>query len=125
MSLLWCNAELIPDEADDSLDNSETVSLKAESLSGDSVRGSRSCVVVGPLFVDCKEGLWLAWLPFSDIPDEEHNECEVLLLPVSDDPDIEVAPDIVEFVRECVRVDEGVHIPPGAPAAGRKSPAAI
>lgn len=116
----------MPDEADDSLDNSDTVSLNAESLSGDSVRGSLSCVV-GPLFVDCKEGLWLAWLPFSDIPDEEHNECEVLLLPASDEPEIEVAPDMVEFVRECVRVDEGVHMPPGAPAAGRKltSPVAI
>lgn len=41
----------MPDEAEDSLDNSETVSLKAESLSGDSVRGSLSWVAVLPLFV--------------------------------------------------------------------------
>lgn len=68
---------LTPLDADDSLDSSETVSLNAESLSGLSVRDSRA----GPL------------------------ESEPLPFPLSDDMEIDefVAPDIVEFDRECVR----------------------
>lgn len=41
--------ELTPLDADDSLDNNETVSLNAESLSGLSVRGSRNAPLSDPL----------------------------------------------------------------------------
>lgn len=64
-------------DADDSLESNETVSLKAESLSGLSVRDSR----IAPL------------------------ESEPLPFPLSDEIEIDefVTPDIVEFDRECVR----------------------
>lgn len=79
-------AELTLLEADDSLDNNETVSLNAESLSGLSVRGSRAPTT-------------MLVMPFS--------ECELLLPPpLSEEPEMEsVAPDMLEFVRECVRVE--------------------
>lgn len=71
-------AELTPLDADDSLDNNDTVSLNAESLSGLSVLGSRN----GP--------------------------SEPLPVPLSDDVDIDdivelVTADMVEFERLCVR----------------------
>lgn len=64
-------------DADDSLDNNETVSLNAESLSGLSVRDSR----IAPL------------------------ESDPLPFPLSDEIEIDefVTPEIVEFDRECVR----------------------
>lgn len=64
-------------DADDSLDSNETVSLKAESLSGLSVRDSR----IAPL------------------------ESEPLPFPLSDEIEIDefVTPEMVEFDRECVR----------------------
>lgn len=80
------------------------MSLKAESLSGDSVRGSR------PKLLFVIETVLAQLRPFSEIPDEEDDdevvECvsEVVLI------DIVVAPDIVELVRECVRV-EGAVLP--------------
>lgn len=66
-------------DADDSLDSNETVSLKAESLSGLSVRDS---LMAPPLL-----------------------ESEPLPLPLSDEIEIDefVTPDTVEFERECVR----------------------
>lgn len=74
---------LTPLDADDSLDNSETVSLNAESLSGLSVRGSRSAVL--PPLVS-----------------------EPLPVPLSDDVENEeivefVTADMVELERLCVR----------------------
>lgn len=75
-------------DADDSLLSSETVSLKAESLSGLSVRDSRiepTPPLVPPLL-----------LPL---------ESEPLPLPLSDEIEIDefVTPEIVELDRECVR----------------------
>lgn len=71
-------AELTPLDADDSLDSSDTVSLKAESLSGLSVRGSRRAL------------------------------SDPLPVPLSEDVDIDemvefVTADIVELERLCVR----------------------
>lgn len=68
---------LTADDADDSLDNNDIVSLNAESLSGLSVRDARD----GPL------------------------ESDPLPLPLSDDVEIDavVTPDIIELERECVR----------------------
>lgn len=79
---LSCNvfecAELTPLDADDSLDSKDTVSLKAESLSGLSVLGSRN------------------------------GHSDPLPVPLSDDVDVDdivefVTPEMVEFDRLCVR----------------------
>lgn len=66
-------------DADDSLESNETVSLKAESLSGLSVRDSR---IAPPLL-----------------------ESDPLPFPLSDEIEIDefVTPETVEFDRECVR----------------------
>lgn len=66
-------------DAEDSLESNETVSLKAESLSGLSVRDSR---IAPPLL-----------------------ESEPLPFPLSDEIEIDefVTPETVEFDRECVR----------------------
>lgn len=85
------------EEADDSLDSSETVSLKAESLSGDSVRGSRGVTTpsVIPMVMPPGGGgcpiipadpgppsTSPSPCPFSEIPDDEQllTSAEMVLL---------------------------------------------
>lgn len=104
------------EEAEDSLESKDTVSLKAESLSGDSVRGSRGVTTPSVMpMVMWPGGIPIIMptplppppmppppimlpalrpLPFSEMPEEDVDVLDVEVL---------TSADMLLFVRECVR----------------------